>query len=157
MTFQCRGRSSLLLRRNSEDRRAQRGDRHHHQDVALLRHQRVAARDRADREQHQQRRDGGALALDCIAETTATLTADEVARAKAQLKVSLLVAMESSSSRAEQIARQHMAYGRLIGTEEILREVDAVTVESARAAGAAMIRSAPTVSAIGTRGSSMWA
>ena len=92
------------------------------------------------------------VALDCIAETTATLTADEVARAKAQLKVSLLVAMESSSSRAEQIARQHMAYGRLIGTEEILREVDAVTVESARAAGAAMIRSAPTVSAIGPVG-----
>ena len=59
-----------------------------------------------------------------------TLTRDEVERAKAQLKVSLLVAMESSSSRAEQIARQHMAYGRLIDADEILREVDAVTVES---------------------------
>lgn len=92
------------------------------------------------------------VALDCIADTTATLTSDEVERAKAQLKVSLLVAMESSSARAEQIARQHMAYGRLVGADEILREVDAVTVESARAAGAAMIRSAPTVSAIGPVG-----
>ena len=92
------------------------------------------------------------VALDCVAETTATLTRDEVERAKAQLKVSLLVALESSSARAEQIARQHMAYGRLIGPEEILREVDAVTVEDARAVGAAMIRSAPTVAAVGPIG-----
>ncbi len=92
------------------------------------------------------------VALDCLAEATVTLTRQEVERAKAQLKVSLLVAMESSSSRAEQIARQHMAYGRLIDADEILREVDAVTVESARATGAAMIRSAPTVSAVGPVG-----
>ena len=92
------------------------------------------------------------VALDCIAGTTATLTLEEVERAKAQLKVSLLVALESSSARAEQIARQHMAYGRLIDAGEVLREVDAVTVESARAAGAAMIASAPTVAAVGPVG-----
>ena len=89
------------------------------------------------------------VALDCLAEATETLDEDEVARAKAQLKVSLLVALESSSSRAEQLARQHMAYGRVFGSDEIVREIDAITVEDARAAGRRLLRSVPTVAAIG--------
>ncbi len=40
------------------------------------------------------------------------ITEEEVARAKAQMKASLLMALESSSARAEQIARQIMIYGR---------------------------------------------
>lgn len=89
------------------------------------------------------------VALDCLAEATETLTEVEVARAKAQLKVSLLTALESSSARAEQIARQHMAFGRIIPREEIIARVDAITVADARQAGAAMLRTAPTVAAIG--------
>lgn len=89
------------------------------------------------------------VALDCLAETTETLTEAEVARAKAQLKVSLLTALESSSARAEQIARQHMAFGRTIAREEIIAKVDAITVADARGAGAAMLATAPTVAAVG--------
>ena len=37
-----------------------------------------------------------------------------MARAKAQTKVALLTALESSSSRAEQIARQIMIFGRVL-------------------------------------------
>ena len=92
------------------------------------------------------------VALDCMAETTATLTLEELDRAKAQLKVSLLVALESSSARAEQIARQHMAYGRILDSAEILERIDAITVDQARAAGVTMLRSAPTVAAIGPVG-----
>ena len=89
------------------------------------------------------------VALDCLAQATETLDDDEVARAKAQLKVSLLVALESSSARAEQIARQHMAYGRVFEAAEIVREIDAITVADARAAGRRLMRSLPTVAAIG--------
>ena len=89
------------------------------------------------------------VALDCLAEATETLDAEEVDRAKAQLKVSLLVALESSSARAEQIARQHLAFGRVLDADEILRKIDAITVADARRVGAAMLASAPTVSAVG--------
>ena len=89
------------------------------------------------------------VALDCIAETTETLDEEEVERAKAQLKVSLLVALESSGARAEQIARQHLAFGRVLDSDEILRKIDAITVADAKRVGAAMLRTAPTVSAVG--------
>ena len=87
--------------------------------------------------------------LDTLAEATETLSEAEVARAKAQLKVSLLTALESSSARAEQIARQHMAFGRVVDLSEILARVDAITVEDVRRAGAAMLATPPTVAAIG--------
>ena len=51
------------------------------------------------------------------------------------MKAGLLMALESSGARAEQLARQMIAYGRPIPLEEIVAKVDAVTVESARAAG----------------------
>jgi predicted Zn-dependent peptidase len=89
------------------------------------------------------------VALDCLAEATQTLDEEEVERAKAQLKVSLLVALESSGARAEQIARQHMAFGRVLDSDEILRKIDAISVADARRVGAAMLRTPPTVSAVG--------
>ena len=59
----------------------------------------------------------------------------EIDRAKALMKVSLLMALESSSARADQIARQILVYGRPIPLEELVRRIDAVTVEDVRAAG----------------------
>jgi predicted Zn-dependent peptidase len=82
-----------------------------------------------------------------------TIAEEEVARAKAQMKVGLLMALESSSARAEQLARQVFIYGRPIPVEEIVAKVDAVTVESTRAAGRALIaRSKPAVAALGPSG-----
>jgi predicted Zn-dependent peptidase len=45
-----------------------------------------------------------AVSLDCLAQATQNLDETELARAKAQMKVSMLTALESSSARAEQIA-----------------------------------------------------
>jgi len=74
----------------------------------------------------------------------------EVARAKTQMKAGLLMALESSGARAEQLARQIFAHGRPIPIEEIVAKVEAVTVESARQAGRALIgRSRPAVAALG--------
>ena len=89
------------------------------------------------------------VALDTLASATETLTAEEVERAKAQLKVSVLVALESSGARAEQIARQHLAFGRAIPREEIIGRIDAIGVEDARQAGRRMLGSAPTVVSLG--------
>lgn len=89
------------------------------------------------------------VALDCMAEAAIKLDVAEVERAKAQMKVSLLTALESSSARAEQIARQHMAYGRVLPREEIIGRIDALTLDEVRRAGLRALSTAPTVAAIG--------
>jgi len=90
------------------------------------------------------------VVVDQLAEAASSIDEKEVARARAQMKAGLLMALESSSARAEQLARQMIAYGRPIPIEEIVAKVDAVTVESTRAAGRALLeRSAPAVAALG--------
>ncbi|MGP0092550.1 MAG: M16 family metallopeptidase [Xanthobacteraceae bacterium] len=79
-----------------------------------------------------------------------TLSEAEIARAKAQMKAGLLMALESSGARAEQLARQMLIYGRPIPLDEIVAKIDAVTVESARAAGRELIaRGRPAIAALG--------
>jgi predicted Zn-dependent peptidase len=93
------------------------------------------------------------VVVDEIATAADTITEAEVARAKAQMKAGLLMALESSGARAEQLARQIIIYGRPMPMDEIVARVDAVTVESARAAGSALIaRSRPAVAALGPSG-----
>ncbi len=56
----------------------------------------------------------------------ATLDPAELARAKAQLRADTLMARESSSARAEQLAQQLLAYGRPLPTTEILARIEVV-------------------------------
>jgi predicted Zn-dependent peptidase len=66
------------------------------------------------------------------------------------MKVGLLMALESSGARAEQLARQMIAYGRPIPLEEIVGKIEAVTVESARAAGRVLLAgSQPAIAVLG--------
>ena len=67
--------------------------------------------------------------VDVINDAVETLTEAEVARAKAQMKAGLLMALESCSSRAEQLARHILAYGRPLTVEELVARIDAVSVE----------------------------
>jgi predicted Zn-dependent peptidase len=79
-----------------------------------------------------------------------SINAVEVERAKAQMKTGLLMALESSGARAEQLARQLLYWGRPIPLEELVAKIEAVTVESTRAAGRALIaRCRPAVAALG--------
>jgi predicted Zn-dependent peptidase len=74
-----------------------------------------------------------------IAGTADTISEPEVARAKAQMKASLLMALESTGARINQLARQMITHGRPLAVEEVVEKVEAVTVETARAAGRALI------------------
>jgi predicted Zn-dependent peptidase len=56
----------------------------------------------------------------------------EIQRAKAQLKTGLLMSLESPGSRAEQMARQLLAFDRLLSAEELIEKVDAVTADAVR-------------------------
>jgi predicted Zn-dependent peptidase len=79
-----------------------------------------------------------------------TITEVEVARAKTQMKAGLLMALESSATRAEQLARQMIVYDRPMAIEEIVGKIEAVTVESVRDAGRALVRrSRPAVAVLG--------
>ena len=89
------------------------------------------------------------VALDCLAAATADLSEAEIGRAKAQMKVSLLAALESPGSRSEQIARQLLAFDRVLTREEMIARVEALGLEEIRAAGAKALRSPPTVASIG--------
>jgi predicted Zn-dependent peptidase len=80
--------------------------------------------------------------------------AAELARAKAQLKAGLLMSLESSSARAEQMARQMMTFGRLIGTSELISAVDAVTEEDVRVLAQEIAASKPSVAVVGAGKSS---
>ena len=90
------------------------------------------------------------VVVDQIAQASENITEAEVARAKAQMKAGMLMALESSRTRAEQLARQIIAFGRPIPLDEIVAKIDAVTVQSARDAGRALITgSQPAVAALG--------
>ncbi|WP_036258388.1 M16 family metallopeptidase [Methylocapsa aurea] len=89
------------------------------------------------------------VALGCLAEAAQTLTEAEARRAKAQMKVSLLAALESPTARCEQIARQVMAFGRVLSRDEIIAKIDSLDILHIRRAGARALGSAPTVAAIG--------
>ena len=90
------------------------------------------------------------LIVDEIANATETITEAEIARAKAQMKAGLLMALESSGDRIGQLARHMIAWGRPIPLAELVAKVEAVTVESARAAGRALIRRGkPAIAVLG--------
>jgi predicted Zn-dependent peptidase len=89
------------------------------------------------------------VTLDCAVRATRDIDEVELARARAQMKVGLLTALESPGGRIDRIARQLLAWGRLIPSEEIVTRVDRVTVDEVRRAGAALLDGAPTIAAIG--------
>ncbi len=80
---------------------------------------------------------------------THDLAEEELARAKAQLKVSLLAALESPGGRIERAARQLLAWGRVVPAEETVAHVDAVTLEDVRQAGRRTLNGPLTIAAIG--------
>ena len=55
---------------------------------------------------------------------------DEVMRARAQIKSGLLMGLEQSFSRCEQIAGHMFIYGRLIGVQELIAKIDAVDTKA---------------------------
>ena len=91
------------------------------------------------------------VVADVINDAVETLTDAEIARAKAQMKAGLLMALESCSSRAEQLARHILAYGRPLGVDELVARIEAVTRDSTRdAARTLLARSRPAVVALGS-------
>jgi predicted Zn-dependent peptidase len=78
-----------------------------------------------------------------------TVTADEVERAKRQLKAGLAGSQESPTQWAERSANQIFDYGRVIPVAETMAKIDAVTADSVMAVAERIFRSRPAVAAVG--------
>jgi predicted Zn-dependent peptidase len=90
------------------------------------------------------------VCVDEIVKSVDTITEAEVKRAQVQMKAGLLMSLESSGSRAEQLARQMIIYGRPIPIDEIVRKIESVTVDSVQAAGRGLLsRARPAVAVLG--------
>ena len=73
----------------------------------------------------------------------------ELARARAQVKAGLLMSLESTGNRCEQIARQYELFGRLIPTAETVARIDAVGLDDLRRVASGLFAGAPTLATIG--------
>ena len=77
------------------------------------------------------------------------ITEAELGRARAQLKASLLMSLESTGSRCEQLARQIQTFDRVIPMEEVLGKINAVTEADIRRAAVRHFRGVPTLATVG--------
>lgn len=77
----------------------------------------------------------------------------ELARARAQLKASMMMGLESCFAQCEDLARQLLIFGRRIPQEETIAEIDAVDAAAIRRVGQRLLEGArPTLTALGPIG-----
>ena len=89
------------------------------------------------------------LVLDEIEKVQDDITEEELDRARAQLKASILMSLESTSARCEQLARQMMVFGRPIPTDEIVQHIDAADRASVTDVARRVFAGRPSIAAIG--------
>jgi predicted Zn-dependent peptidase len=89
------------------------------------------------------------VTLEELAKVQQNVTAAELNRARAQLKAGLLMSLESTGSRCEQLARQWQIFGRLIPATETVGKIEAVTEAEIRAVAAKIFRTRPTLATLG--------
>lgn len=80
---------------------------------------------------------------------TNALTHEETERARAQLKANILMARESTSTRAEQLSRQIMLFDRPLSVDEIVAKIENVNDEAVKAVAERIFSGVPSISAIG--------
>lgn len=78
-----------------------------------------------------------------------TISDAEVARAKAQMKAGLLMSLESTSARCEQLAQHLLIYGTPFDPPEVVRRIEAVNDAAIRRVVARWRSAPPTVAALG--------
>lgn len=78
-----------------------------------------------------------------------TVNDQELKRAKTQLKASMLMSLESSSSTAEIMARQMLLFGRIIPTEEMVQRIDDVTKEDVLSVAQEIFKTNPIYCLVG--------
>ncbi len=84
-----------------------------------------------------------------LAGAVQSLSLAELDRARAQAVAGLLMALESPTGQADYAARQLVIHGRFLQPIDVIARLEAVSVDEARAAGAAMLAHTPARAEIG--------
>jgi predicted Zn-dependent peptidase len=79
----------------------------------------------------------------------AKISAEELARTKAQMKAGMLMSLESTSSRCERLAQNMLIHGKVFTYQEIIDKIDAVDEAAVIRVAQRIMRSKPTVAALG--------
>jgi predicted Zn-dependent peptidase len=91
-----------------------------------------------------------AVTGDVMASMADRVAEAEVARARAQIKASLVMSLESAAGRADQIARQFLALGRVPDVPALMARIDQVTARDVRDLSGRLFQGQkPAVSAVG--------
>ncbi len=77
------------------------------------------------------------------------VTEEEVARSRTQLKAGLLMGLESTSNRCEQLGQHMLMFGRPIPTAEVVEKVDAVDAAAVSRVAKRLLQQPLTLAAMG--------
>jgi len=83
------------------------------------------------------------ITVDEVMNLAGSVTAEELQRAKAQLKGNLILALESTSNKMTNIAKQEIYYGKYFTPDEIIRMVDDVTIDDLKALSNRIVGESP--------------
>lgn len=88
------------------------------------------------------------LTIDELKRAADDMSAQEVARARAQMKAGMLMGLESPSNRAERLARMVAIWGEVPSIEDTIERIDSVTTGDVRAFGSRLITEAGSAMAL---------
>ncbi|MDA1089521.1 MAG: pitrilysin family protein [Proteobacteria bacterium] len=91
------------------------------------------------------------LIFDQIKDVAVGLTETEIARARAQIKAGILMSLESSSSRSEQLARQMMVFKQPLSIDDTIAKVAAVNEDAIKRVAERLLASTPTLTTLGPK------
>jgi predicted Zn-dependent peptidase len=89
------------------------------------------------------------LIFDQIKEIAGGLAEHEILRARAQIKAGILMSLESTSSRSEQLARQMMVFKKPLSIDETIAKVEAVDEDAIKRVAERLLASPPTLTTLG--------
>ena len=92
------------------------------------------------------------VVCDVLRDIGTTVTEDELKRARAQIKAGVLMSLESTASRCEQLARQIHVFGRPIPVDEVAANIDAVDRAALGRVAERLLKRRPTFAALGPIG-----
>jgi predicted Zn-dependent peptidase len=77
------------------------------------------------------------------------ITAEELRRGIGQLKGAYVLGMEDTGQRMSRLGKAELAYGELLSVDEVLRRIDAVTLEDVAAVAAELLVAPQTLAVVG--------
>ena len=89
------------------------------------------------------------LSRDILRAVAASLTPEELARAKAQIRATILMTLESVQSRADRLGFQTLVHGGPIDAATIIDRIEACTLDQVRAAGSRLLEGRETLATVG--------